>query len=316
VDLRAIRVLSLCSGVGGLDLGVRLALPAARTTCYVEREAYCISVLLARIQDEALDDAPVWTDVRSFDGLPWRGTVDLIIGGYPCQPFSVAGQRRGAEDERHLWPAIARIIAEIRPLACFFENVPGHLTLGFREVRGELESMGYRVEAGLFTAAEVGAPHQRERLFILADAQRNGGPGRRRAGDLAGAARDAEGEGLQRERSGDAADDCGAADVADGGGERLEGDGEGGPEAGPAGRGGGAEVLFPPGPGDRAGWERLLAADPALEPALRGDADGLADRVDRLRACGNGVVPLVAAYALRTLLARSEREGERMAGEE
>src|SRR5690606_37012284 len=101
-------------------------------------------------------------------GRPWRGAVDIVTAGYPCQPFSVAGKRRGADDPRHLWPHVARIIGEVEPPFVFLENVAHHLRLGFPEVAAGLVGMGYRLAAGLFTAAEVGAPHKRERLFILA----------------------------------------------------------------------------------------------------------------------------------------------------
>lgn len=104
--LPAFNVLSLCSGIGGLDLGLRLALPQARTVCYAEREVYPAAVLAARIADGALDDAPIWSDLRRFDGQPWRGVVDCIIGGYPCQPFSLAGKRLGTRDPRFVWPHI------------------------------------------------------------------------------------------------------------------------------------------------------------------------------------------------------------------
>jgi DNA (cytosine-5)-methyltransferase 1 len=160
--------MSVCSGGGGLDLGLRLAVPSARTVCYVENEATAIEVLVARMEEGFLDQAPVWTDLRSFDGKPWRGAVDVLLGGYPCPPFSIAGKRRGKDDPRHLWPFVAERIREIQPGLCFFENVSNHLTLGFDEVKSELQGMGYRVEAGLFTAAETGAPHLRRRLFILA----------------------------------------------------------------------------------------------------------------------------------------------------
>src|SRR3990167_9290588 len=108
-------VLSLCSGGGGLDLGVRLAVPTSRVVCYVEREAPAIALLVAHMQASDLDDAPCWTDIRSFDGRPWRGIVDCIIGGIPCQPWSVAGKRKGADDDRNLWPDTLRIIREIGP---------------------------------------------------------------------------------------------------------------------------------------------------------------------------------------------------------
>ena len=136
--------------------------------------SHAAATLVARMEDKALDSAPLWDDIASFDGRPWRGTVDIIIGGYPCTPFSVAGKRKGADDPRHLWPHFARIIRECEPEWVFLENVANHLNLGYREVRGELEELGYGVTEGLFTAAEVGAPHKRQRLFVLAHAKRGG----------------------------------------------------------------------------------------------------------------------------------------------
>lgn len=161
-------VLSLCAGGGGLDLGLRLAVPDARTVCYVENEVTACGVLVSNMEAERLDPAPIWTDLLTFDGKPWRGVVDWVIGGYPCQPFSNAGKRLGADDPRHLWPHVARIVADVAPRFCFFENVGAHLRLGFREVARDLQGMGYAVAATLSTASEVGAPHGRERLFILA----------------------------------------------------------------------------------------------------------------------------------------------------
>src|SRR3990167_5354329 len=166
VDLHTQNVLSICSGVGGLDLGVRFSVPNARTVCYVEREAFAVAVLVARMQDGSLDDAPIWTDCKTFDGKPWRGKVDCIIGGYPCQPFSIAGNMRGEDDPRHLWPDIRRIVGEVRPEWCFFENVENHIKIGFENVRSELLADGFDVEAGVFTASEVGAPHGRDRKSV------------------------------------------------------------------------------------------------------------------------------------------------------
>jgi len=160
--------LALCAGVGGLELGIKLAGPGYRTVCYVEGEAYAASILVSRMEDQTLDTAPIWSDLRSFDGRPWRGLVDIITAGYPCQPFSAAGKRRGADDPRHLWPEVARIIAETGPALVFCENVGAHLSLGFEQVSEDMESLGYRVAAGVFTAWAIGAPHIRERLFWLA----------------------------------------------------------------------------------------------------------------------------------------------------
>jgi DNA (cytosine-5)-methyltransferase 1 len=140
---------------------------------YVEREAYAAAILVARMEDAVLDPAPVWDDVASFDGRGWRGCVDILLAGYPCQPFSLAGKRQGAADSRHLWPHVARVIAECEPPFVFLENVSHHLRLGFPEVAECLVGMGYRLAAGLFTASEVGAPHRRERLFALACRERD-----------------------------------------------------------------------------------------------------------------------------------------------
>ncbi len=168
----ALRSLSLCSGIGGLDLGLGLA-RWCRTVCYVERDSFAASVLVARMEEAELDRAPIWNDLRSFDGRAWRGAVDLVVGGYPCQPFSAAGKRQGANDERHLWPEIRRILEEVAPPLAFFENVRGHLSLGFADVLGDLAALGFDAEWGVLAASDVGAPHKRERLFVLA--HRHGG---------------------------------------------------------------------------------------------------------------------------------------------
>ncbi|MEL6576441.1 DNA cytosine methyltransferase [Paracoccus sanguinis] len=280
--------LSLCSGVGGLDLGLHLALPGYRTVGHVERDAYAAAILVARMEDAALDPAPVWDDVGTFDGRPWRGAVDIVTAGYPCQPFSVAGKRRGADDPRHLWPHVARIVGEIEPPFVFLENVAHHLRLGFPDVAGGLVGMGYRLAAGLFTAAEVGAPHRRERLFILAIRERD---------HVAHPAR-LLGDAVERRES-DGVD--APLDDADGAGSQGRGD--------ELDEYAGERPAWPPGPGDTDGWRAFLRHAPDLEPSFRRGADGLAHRVDRLRLCGNGVVPLVAAHALRTLAAQLLADG-------
>jgi DNA (cytosine-5)-methyltransferase 1 len=115
-----------------------------------------------------LDAAPIWSDLKSFPWPEFSGKVDILTGGYPCQPFSAAGKRLGRSDPRHLWPWIADGIVSMRPRICFFENVEGHISLGLREVVEELERLGYKTTWGIFSASEVGAPHQRKRVFILA----------------------------------------------------------------------------------------------------------------------------------------------------
>lgn len=165
----SINGLSLCTGIGGLELGLKIALgDGYRTICYCERESFAASVLVARMEDQTLDQAPIWDDVASFHAVPWRGAVDIITAGYPCQPFSVAGQGRGIEDDRHIWPHIARIIGEVEPAYVFIENVPNHINTGFNVVAGDLEAMGFQVAAGLYTARTLGASHTRERFYVLA----------------------------------------------------------------------------------------------------------------------------------------------------
>lgn len=166
-----IAVLSLCAGYGGIELGLSAALENLMRIVAVEVEAYALANLVAKAEEGKLAIEALWPDLRTFPAERFRGCFDIITAGYPCQPFSVAGKRKGADDPRHLWPHIARIVQAVRPVWCFFENVSGHLTLGFPEVYRSLRLMGYKVEAGLFTAAEVGAPHRRERLFILAHAR-------------------------------------------------------------------------------------------------------------------------------------------------
>ena len=165
--------ISLCAGIGGLELGISAAIPGFRVVCHVEREATAAAVLVARMEGGDISPAPIWDDIATFDGRPWRGRVDCISGGIPCQPFSSDGKRRGTDDERHLWPHALRIIREVGPEYVFIENVAGSVRdLGEGLVRPDLEQLGYRTAAGIFTAQEVGAPHRRERLFILAMADR------------------------------------------------------------------------------------------------------------------------------------------------
>lgn len=263
--------LALCAGIGGLELGIKLACPRFRTVCYVEGEAYAASVLAARMGDKTLDQAPIWDDVRSFDGHPWRGLVDIVTAGYPCQPFSVAGKGLGEKDPRHLWPDIARIIAEVRPARVFCENVAAHLSKGFGTVARDMEEMDYTVAAGVFTAWAVGAPHQRERLFWLAtntdstelwDQQgRRGWAGR-------------QNEVISR---GYGSAEC----LADTDRSRQ----------------------LQPGKGERAQWRRAGNTSWwAAEPNMGRVANGTPRRVDRLRALGNGVVPEMARRAFLTLM--------------
>ena len=162
-------VLSLCTGYGGIERGLSLAGFEHRTVAHVEIEAFAIANLVAKMEAGQLVPAPVWSDLKTLPAQCFRERIDVLTGGYPCQPFSAAGKRKGTEDPRHLWPYIYDHIRTIRPVRCFFENVEGHISLGLREVIEDLESLGYTVAWGIFSAAEVGAPHQRKRVYILAD---------------------------------------------------------------------------------------------------------------------------------------------------
>ena len=159
---------SLCAGYGGIDFGLKRAIPNLRTIAFSEIEAYACANLVAKMEAGLLDAAPIWTNLKTFPWAEFCGKVDILSGGYPCQPFSAAGKRLGTADPRHLWPFIANGIALMQPRVCFFENVEGHISLGLRAVIEELESLGYETTWGIFSAREVGAPHQRKRVFILA----------------------------------------------------------------------------------------------------------------------------------------------------
>lgn len=161
-------VLSFCSGYGGIERGLEIAGFEHRTVAYVEIEAFAIANLVAKMETEQLVPAPVYTDLKTFPAECFRDRIKLITAGYPCQPFSQAGGRKGTDDPRHLWPYIRQHIESIRPLRVFFENVSGHISLGLREVLKELESLGYRATWGIFSASECFAPHERQRIFILA----------------------------------------------------------------------------------------------------------------------------------------------------
>lgn len=169
----AVSTIELCAGVGMLGEGLRAGLAhlgiAGRVACYVEREAAASAQLVTLMEAEVLDQAPIWSDLTTFDGKPWRGKVDCIAGGFPCQPWSAAGKKEGTADARWIWPDIARIICEVEPSFCWFENVPGLVQGGGLEhVLFDLARLGFDAECCAVSAASVGASHERNRVFILA----------------------------------------------------------------------------------------------------------------------------------------------------
>ena len=162
--------LALFAGAGGGILGGHLL--GWRTVCAVEWEPYPASVLLARQNDGMLPTFPIWDDVQTFDGKPWRGVVDVVSGGFPCQDISIAGKGKGIEGERSgMWKHMARIIGEVRPKFVFVENSPMLTTRGLGTVLADLSKMGFDAEWGVMGANYVGAPHKRERIWILAYSQ-------------------------------------------------------------------------------------------------------------------------------------------------
>jgi len=163
------RELALFAGAGGGLLATHFLL-GWETVCAVEIEPYRRRVLMQRQNEGVLPPFPLWDDVRTFRGEPFRGLADVVSGGFPCTPWSVAGKRRGTDDERNLWPDTLRIIREVGPSIVFLENVPPLVRHSYfrDEILGGLADSGYDALWGVFSAAQVGAPIKRERLFVFA----------------------------------------------------------------------------------------------------------------------------------------------------
>ena len=159
--------LALFAGAGGGILGGHLL--GWRCVCAVEWEPYPAGVLIARQNEGILPPFPIWDDVRTFDGHPWRGRVDVVSGGFPCQDVSIAGKGDGLDGERSgMWTEMARIIGEVQPRFAFVENSPMLTSRGLDRVLADLSALGYDAEWGVVGADDAGAPHRRERIWILA----------------------------------------------------------------------------------------------------------------------------------------------------
>ncbi len=169
-----ITVLSLCAGYGGLELGLAHALANPLRIVAVEIEAYALANLVAKAEEGKLAIEALWPDLRTFPAERFRGCFDFIVAGYPCQPFSLAGPQTSEKHEAYLWYEIARIIDSTQPQFIFLENVPNHLNQGFDKVAESLEEMGFVIASGLYSAAETGASIRSRRLFVLAQAVRDG----------------------------------------------------------------------------------------------------------------------------------------------
>jgi len=159
--------LALFAGAGGGILGGHLL--GWRTVCAVERNAYAAQVLAQRQNDGMLQPFPIWSDVCSFDGKPWKGVVDVVSGGFPCQDISTAGNGAGIDGERSgLWREMARIVSEVRPQFVFVENSPLLVGRGLAVVLSDLAKMGFDAEWFCLSASDLGAAHQRDRIWISA----------------------------------------------------------------------------------------------------------------------------------------------------
>ena len=313
------RELALFAGAGGGILGGRLL--GWRTVCAVESNAYAASVLLARQNDGTFPPFPIWDDVLTFDGRPWRGLVEVISGGFPCQDISVAGRGEGIDGEKSgLWSEFARIIREVRPRFIFVENSPALTYRGLGIVLGDLASMGFDAEWCVLGAHNVQAPHKRDRIWILA-----------RDADSKGKSNESEyaKESRLRRVDPDVADtqcvQLRNEPMADTDRERQSPPGNGESYGEACGdwqasiAGSGSEIpenrLADT---DRAQRERRRlqsgtraehtdACSPgwwATEPDVGRVAHGVAARVHRLTAIGNGQVPAVAELAWRILMDR------------
>ena len=216
------RLGSLFSGIGGLDLAVEAA-TGGRTVWQVEADPWCRSVL-----------ARHWPDARRYEDVRTAGKagqelehVDIIAGGFPCQDVSVVGKRAGLSggERSGLWREFARVIRVVRPRIVFVENVAGLLSMEFGHVLGDLAALGFDAEWAVFRASDAGAPHRRERVFVLAVADAKRGSTQRRGGPIAldGARGATQGEARERQRRGDAARGCGE-DVGHAAGARCEGE--------------------------------------------------------------------------------------------
>lgn len=279
--------LDLFSGIGGIGIALE---PWVRTVAYCEQDRYAQSVLLSRMQSGDIDRAPIWDDVTTLRGemLP---KIDIIFGGFPCQDLSVAGRGKGLAGERSsLFFEIVRLARECKPRFIFLENVPAIRIRGGERVVKELASFGYDCRWTTVSAAAVGAPHKRERWFLLAHPQRDRGRPTASRYEL-----QAESEELQFENGEACADNPteSSADVANSTGERVQrlwpsGEQESGSH--------GAEGL------PLCQGKRFIESDWTTEPSVGRVVNGLSNRAHRIRCLGNSVVPFQVQTAFKKLM--------------
>ncbi len=315
--------LSLFSGAGGGLLGTQHLL-GWNCTGYVEINEYCQRVIAQRINDGYLPNAPIFSDVRTFasEGYAsaYQGMVDVVTAGFPCQPFSLAGQQRGAEDNRNLWPETAKIIALVRPRYVFLENVPGLISSGYvLTVAQDLESLGYTVESPLLLAAsDCGAHQKRERVWILAHTAHQ--RCETRASKVTKKQRKSKKSRHQIARSGDDSAKLHTSDtqslrprrVAKGQKRQCQPQPNRHHPLSTSANSQGLEKPHlqqnqqPPTQRSDRGWWEISDTQKRL-CAAQGISDGLAHWVDRIEATGNGQVSLVAATAWNILIQEAHK---------
>ena len=324
------RHVDLCSGIGGFSLGFEWA-GLSKPILFCDVEPWC-----RRVLSKHWPDVPVASDVKELAKDPDRNVpdCDILTAGYPCQPFSLAGERRGTEDDRHIWPYILSIIQAKRPAWCVFENVYGHVSMGLDEVLSDLEREAYATRPFIVPACAADAPHRRDRVWIIArnvahaDSQPKGKPVRgshskqinsETAGKWA-TARDgftdrcqdvADTKGLQRNGRGkhtqqgkrqepQPRDSRGSDDVADTASKRQQGSRLHGRSQ--------HQAQNKDGQADRADNGSQRNAQFWLpEPAVGRVANGIPRRVDRLRGLGNAIVPQIAMLIGQTIKAVADQ---------
>jgi DNA (cytosine-5)-methyltransferase 1 len=319
----ALNGLALCAGYGGLELGIERVFDEYRTVCYVEGEAFAASHLIKKMEEGRMDNAPIWSNVKSFEGERWRGKVDIISGGFPCQPYSTAGKQMGEDDPRDLWPDFVRIIGEVRPGFLFLENVPNVVKLRLDQIILDLDKLGYSCSWGNLAASQVGAKHKRNRWFLFGVRNTNNNGLMEYANEESSEGVTKEGK-LERNRlenispthsNANNSSKCSSEgsilekrrndsnrlcqDVSHTNSKRTQ----------RIRRFDGKTQKIEPGKrftNQSDKWNGKFESWWEVEPSMGRLVDGASDWVDKLRLLGNGVVPQQAAYALQIL-------GERLA---
>ena len=308
-----LRVLDLFSGIGGFSLGLERT-GGFTTAAFCEIEPFPRAVLRKHWPDVLIFD-----DVRKLRGED-VGPVDVICGGYPCQPFSTAGQRRGAEDDRHLWPEFNRLVAELRPSWVIGENVAGHISMGLDDVLSDLEGQGYTCRTFVIPACAVDAPHRRDRVWTVANSasartwknigelwgllerrlERPEGLGEKNMADATQLQRDGGGE--HREQGERQVPELGKRSCAESLAHADHQRPQGRAQAGDAGSQRARRDKHAERCADlpRAAWRP--------EPDLGRVAHGVSRRVDRLKALGNAVVPQIPEMIGRAILAAEQEQ--------